>query len=155
MSVRLQTTRRRFVWGLFFFFFLQSAHYSLIKSPTFYLINSKSRLYFYYHHRQWLIRILLYETLGVFGAFVFPSFCHSTCLWGNASLWLVQPPTPIQWNRKDRELSASLPACVLRSNSASETWRRFWRETLGYSFKVTTLLQTEANNQTINITICN
>lgn len=101
-------------FGVIFLFVFQSAHYPLIKSPTFYLINSKSRLYFYYHHREWLIRILLYETLGVFGAFVFPSFCHSMCLWGNASLRLTQPPTLIQRNRKDRELSACLPARVRR-----------------------------------------
>lgn len=58
------------------FFFLKRALHSH-KIPTFYLIKSQSRLYFYYHYRQWLIRILLYESFGVlvplfFQVFVIP-----------------------------------------------------------------------------------
>lgn len=66
---------RQHCGGAFFFFLKRALHSH--KIPTFYLIKSQSRLYFYYHYRQWLIRILLYESFGVlvplfFQVFVIP-----------------------------------------------------------------------------------
>lgn len=63
--------------GLFFLLFFKKWALHSHKIPTFYLIKSQSRLYFYYHYRQWLIRILLYESFGVlvplfFQVFVIP-----------------------------------------------------------------------------------
>ena len=42
--------------------------------------------------------------MGFWSAFVFLSFCHSSCLWGNASQPVCQPPTQIQsWWRNHKE----------------------------------------------------
>lgn len=91
------------------------------KIPTFYLIQSQSRLYFYYHYRQWLIRTLLYKSIGVLVCLCFSKFlsflvslgeCQSTSQSASHSdseepqgtgTVCMSPSAPC-WNRKRRAL---------------------------------------------------